>query len=39
MSNVEIRKEYMRNYHYKRKDSLNNLINRVEELENAWISR
>ena len=34
-SYMEIRKEYMKNYHCKRKDLLNNLINCVEELKNV----
>ena len=32
----ERRKEYMKNYYYKRKDLLIHLINRVEELENIF---
>ena len=32
----ERRKEYMKNYCYKRKDLLIHLINRVEELENIF---
>ena len=33
------RKEFMKNYYYKRKKLLNDLINRAEELENVCSSR
>ena len=33
----EKKKSYMRNYYYKRKNLLNHLINRVEDLENSII--
>ena len=32
---IERKKEYIRNYYYKRKNLLNHLINRIEELENV----
>ena len=32
---IERKKEYIRNYCYKRKNLLNHLINRIEELENV----
>lgn len=34
---MEITKKYTKNYHYKRKDLLNNLITCVEELENELV--
>ena len=33
------RKKYMRSYYYKRKNLLNHLINRVEELENVSFNK
>ena len=35
----EREKEYTKNYYYKRKTLLNNLINRVEELENVSLNK
>ena len=35
----EREKEYIKNYYYKRKTLLNNLINRVEELENVSLNK
>lgn len=34
---METTKEYTKNYHYKRKDLLNNLITSVDELENELV--
>lgn len=36
---IERRKIYIKNYHYKRKNCLNYLINHAEEVENISISR
>ena len=35
----ESKKEYMRNYYYKRKHLINHLINCVEELENVSLNK
>ena len=35
----EIRKTYLRQYYYKRKSLLNQLVNRVEELENVCLNK
>lgn len=37
--NIERRKIYIKNYHHKRKNCLNYLINHAEEVENISISR
>ena len=35
----ERKKECMKNYYYKRRNSLNNLMDHVEELENVCLNR
>ena len=39
MTIVKTKKEYMRNYYYKRKTSLNHIIDYVEELENVSLNK
>ena len=36
---IEKEKKYMKRYYYKRKNLLNHLINRVEELENVSLNK